>query len=241
MTEILLAGESWEELSLYVKGVDVSTASRYVEAGDHLIAALEAAGATVTYQPCHVARESFPSTAADLAAYDLVLLSDIGAQTLLVPPSVAAGDTAPNRCRALAEYVRGGGALGMIGGYLSFAGEGGRAGYYRTALADVLPGRIATHDDRVERPAGVRPENVGVPDPAVPTTWPPVLGYNRLDPDGATVWATVDDDPLVLVDDVGDGAAVSFATDCAPHWATAAFLEWEHLPRIWGAIIDRVT
>lgn len=239
MTHILLAGESWQHVSLFVKGVDVSTAGRYVEAGDALIAALEAAGATVTYQPCHVAHRSFPSSSGELDDYDVVLLSDIGARTLLVPPAVADGETRPNRCRVLADWVRDGGAVGMIGGYLSFAGEHGAAGYGQTALADVLPGEIATHDDRIERPAGVTPRNVAIPE--LPETWPPVLGYNRLGVGDASVWATVDGDPLVLVQDVGDGTAVSFTTDCAPHWATEAFREWDGLPVLWGAIIERLT
>lgn len=239
MTQVLLAGESWEQVSFFVKGVDVSRASQYVEAGDHLIAALEAAGADVTYQPCHLAREHFPSSVDDLADYDAVLLSDIGAQTLLLHPAVSAGERRPNRCEVLAEYVAGGGALGMIGGYLSFAGEHAAAGYHRTALADVLPGELSRYDDRVERPAGVVPENVAFED--LPDRWPAVLGYNRLGPGDAEVLATVDGDPLVMLDEYGDGTAVSFTTDCAPHWAPEAFLEWDRLPDLWGAILDRLT
>lgn len=237
--DVLLAGESWHEVSMIVKAADVTVSSSYTEAGAHLIAALEAAGADVTYQPCHVAHESFPRTREAFDAYDLVVLSDIGAQTLLVPPSVAAGERDANRLELLAEYVADGGAVGMVGGYMSFAGENGQAGYARTPLADVLPVTVADHDDRIERPSGPRPRNHGVE--SLPSEWPPVLGYNRVsaDPD-ADVLATVDDDPLLAVGDHGAGRAFAFTTDCAEHWAPTEFLEWEHLPDLWEAILSRM-
>lgn len=237
--DVLLAGESWHEISLYVKAQNVTMSSSYTEAGEYLIAALETAGATVTYQPCHVAHEAFPRTKADLSQYDLVILSDIGAQSLLLTPAVAAGETDANRLQVLADYVESGGAVGMIGGYMSFAGEHGQAGYARTALADVLPVEIGPHDDRIERPTGVRPENQGLTD--LPDAWPPVLGYNRVTADAdAEVWATVGEDPLLVVGDAGDGSAFAFTTDCAKHWAPMEFLEWEHLPELWGGILERM-
>jgi uncharacterized membrane protein len=237
--DVLLAGESWQEVSLVVKARDVSVTSSYTEAGAHLIAALETAGADVTYQPAHVAHESFPRTRAELDAFDLVILSDIGAQSLLVPPEVSAGERAPNRLAVLAEWVADGGAVGMVGGYTSFAGEGGQAGYGRTPIADALPVDIARHDDRIERPSGVQPRNRGID--ALPAEWPAVLGYNHLTADAdADVLATVDEDPLLVVGDHGAGRAFAYATDCAPHWAPTEFLEWEHLPALWEAILDRV-
>lgn len=232
---ILLAGESWHELTLYAKGTTVTTTAGYTEAGEHLIAALETAGATVTYQPNHIAHREFPRTAEALDEYDLVVLSDIGAQTLLVSPSVAAGETDGNRCQLLSEFVANGGALGMIGGYTSFAGELGQAGYGRTALAEVLPVDIGLVDDRVERPTGVTPKNIGLPE--LPAEWPAVLGYNRLEPEGK-VLATVDEDPLLVVGDYGEGRTFAFTTDCAPHWAPAEFLEWGRLPALWAAVLD---
>jgi uncharacterized membrane protein len=237
--DVLLAGESWHEVTMYVKSQDVTVSGSYTEAGAHLIAALEAAGADVTYQPCHVAHESFPRTPEAFDAYDLVVLSDIGAQSLLLTPDVAAGERDANRLAALEEYVADGGAVGMVGGYMSFAGENGQAGYARTTLADVLPVEIATHDDRIERPSGVRPRNRGIE--ALPSEWPPVLGYNRVSAtDDAAVLATVDDDPLLAVGDHGQGRAFAFTTDCAEHWAPTEFLEWDYLPDLWETILSRV-
>ena len=167
------------------------------------------------------------------------MLSDIGAQSLLLTPDVVAGDRDANRLAALAEYVTDGGAVGMVGGYMSFAGENGQAGYARTPLADVLPVEISLHDDRVERPSGVRPRDRGIE--ALPSEWPPVLGYNHVSADDdAAVMATVDDDPLLAVGDHGRGRAFAFTTDCAEHWAPTEFLEWEHLPDLWEAILSTV-
>jgi len=236
---VLVVGESWHEVTLYVKAQDVTASSSYTEAGEYLIAALETAGAAVTYQPCHVAHEAFPRTRAELEPYDLVVLSDVGAQTLLLTPAVAAGETDANRLGLLADYVADGGAVGMIGGYMSFAGENGQAGYGRTALADVLPVEVSSHDDRIERPAGVVPRNSGIE--GIPEEWPAVLGYNRVSPSpGSEVWATVGDDPLLVVGDHGDGSAFAFTTDCAEHWAPKPFLEWKHLPAMWEAVLDRM-
>lgn len=241
MTKILLAGESWQQLSFEIKGGDVIAGSTYDEPADHLIAALETVGADVTFQPCHVATREFPKSVEALDAYDLVVLSDIGADTLQLTPAVRRGEPDVDRCSLLADYVADGGALGMIGGYMSFAGTGGRARYGRTALADALPVTIATTDDRIEAPAGVRPNDEGVPGADLPGEWPPVLGYNRVTADeDARVWATVGEDPLLVVGDHGDGRAFAFTTDCAPHWAPQAFLEWEGLPELWGAILDHV-
>ena len=241
MTEILLAGESWQTLTFEIKGQDVITGADYDEAADHLIAALEVAGASVTYQPCHVASREFPRTHDELDTYDLVILSDIGADTLQLTPAVRAGETDVDRCELLASYVADGGALGMIGGYMSFSGAGGRARYDRTALADVLPVTLEPSDDRIEAPGGVEPTNEGVPNADLPDEWPAVLGYNQVaaDPD-ADIWATVGDDPLVAVGSHGEGRTFAFTTDCAPHWAPSTFLEWEGLPELWAAILESV-
>lgn len=239
MTDVLLAGETWTSTSLVTKGRDVAGAAQFTNAGEHLVDALESAGASVTHQPADVVVREFPRTIEALDAYDLVLLSDIGAQSLLLTPEVAAGETDTNRCRLLAEWVADGNALGMLGGYTSFAGEHAAAGYYRTALADVLPVEIAPYDDRKETPEGATPQNHGFEE--LPTEWPQVLGYNQLtaDPD-AEVLATVRDDPLVVIGEHGDGSTLAYTTDCAPHWAPEDFLEWEHLPAMWRAILERL-
>lgn len=241
MVDVLLVGESWTTVEFEIKGRNVIRDSQYSETADRFVRTLEAVGMSVTYQPCHVAVESFPRTNETLDQYDLVILSDIGADTLQITDRVAAGDADIDRCTLLADWVREGGAIGMVGGYMSFSGKGGQARYKSTAIADVLPIEMQRGDDRVETPAGAVPYNEDVPGNDLPTEWPHVLGYNRFTaaPD-ADVWATVNDDPFLVVGDAGDGGSFAYATDCAPHWAPEGLLEWEHLPTLWERIIDRV-
>ncbi|WP_227356401.1 glutamine amidotransferase [Haladaptatus salinisoli] len=241
MTNVLLAGESWVTVQFEIKGRNVLRDSQYGEAAGRFVSTLEGIGASVTYQPCHVAAESFPRTREALDEYDLVILSDVGADTLQITRRVADGRTDADRCALLAEWVRDGGALGMVGGYMSFAGKGGQARYGTTPVADVLPVEIADGDDRVETPDGAVPRNEGVPGVDLPDEWPHVLGYNRTAarPD-AEVWATVRGDPFLAVGDYDDGSSFAYATDCAPHWAPEGLLSWEHLPTLWGRVLDRV-
>ncbi len=241
MTNVLLAGESWVTVQFEIKGRNVLRDSQYGEAADRFISTLEDIGASVTYQPCHVAGESFPRTKDELDQYDLVILSDVGADTLQITQQVADGDTDVDRCKLLADWVRAGGALGMVGGYMSFAGKGGQARYGTTPVADVLPVEIAVGDDRVETPDGAVPQNRGVPGTDLPDEWPHVLGYNRTTAkDDAEVWATVRNDPFLAVGDYGAGSSFAYATDCAPHWAPESLLSWEHLPTLWSRVLDRV-
>lgn len=241
VTEILLAGESWVTVTFEVKGRNVMRAAQYGEAADNFIDTLEETGASMTYQPCHVVEDEFPRTTTELDEYDVVILSDVGADTLQITPRVAAGETDVDRCAVLADWVRDGGALGMIGGYMSFSGKGGQARYGSTPLADVLPVTIERGDDRVETPAGANPRDAGVPGLDLPSEWPAVLGYNRFTADeDADVWATVHDDLFLVVGDSGAGSTFAYATDCAPHWAPTAFLEWDHLAPLWENVLERV-
>ncbi len=241
MTNVLLAGESWVTVQFEIKGRNVMRDSEYGESADEFIEMLESIGASVTYQPCHVAAKSFPRTAEEFDEFDLVLLSDIGADSLQITDQVAAGDTDADRCAVLADWVHDGGALGMIGGYMSFAGKGGQARYGMTPLADVLPVEIAAADDRVETPSGAVPKNRGVPNADLPDEWPHVLGYNRMTAkDDAEVWATVQDDPFLTVGNYGEGSSFAYATDCAPHWAPEGLLSWDGLPTLWERILERV-
>jgi uncharacterized membrane protein len=88
----------------------------------------------------------------------VVILSDIGANSLLLAPDTfERSAVAPNRLAAVEQYVRDGGGLLMIGGYLSFAGIEGKARYHGTPVEAALPVTISPQDDRAERPEGVQP------------------------------------------------------------------------------------
>ncbi|WP_226925221.1 glutamine amidotransferase [Georgenia thermotolerans] len=228
----LLAGESWVNAATDYKGYDAFPHAQVEIGCAVLLEALRGAGHEVTHLQSHDVAEHFPSTLEELGAYDVVLLSDIGSNSLLLPPVVfAQGRPAPNRLKLLAEWVRGGGALAMAGGYLSFQGFQGRANYHRTAVEDVLPVRISPYDDRVETPEGIGGRLAGVAHPitdGLDAEWPILLGYQRLEArEDATVLATIEDSPLLAVRQVGEGRTLAFASDISPHWAPREFMDWE--------------
>jgi uncharacterized membrane protein len=238
VSKILLAGESWITTSTHTKGFDSFITSTYAEGADAFIAALRHDSHEITYLPNHVAADRFPGTAAELASYDLVVLSDIGANTLLLPSrTFLGGQPQPNRLAELAAWVRAGGALLMVGGYLSFQGIEGKANYANSALADILPVELEAGDDREESPEGVHPHVLDMTHPVVaglPATWPAVLGYQRAKPKhGAEVVATVGSHPLLVVGAAGDGLAAAFMSDMGPHWVPDRFVQWDGYARLW--------
>ncbi len=92
--------------SIHQKGFDSFTTTEYNEGVAWLRAALESNGWSVDFQPSHVAARAFPMTAGDLAAYGCVILSDIGANTLLLHPDTFTRSTVlPNRLHAIRDYV----------------------------------------------------------------------------------------------------------------------------------------
>ena len=141
---VLLCGESWVTHSLHIKGVDSFRTSSYVEGADHLRAALAGADIDVDYLPGHLVPGQFPATAGELAGYPAVILSDIGANSiLLAPQTFEQSRPSPDRLAAVERYVQDGGGLLMIGGYLSFAGIEGKARYHGTPVEAALPVLIA--------------------------------------------------------------------------------------------------
>jgi uncharacterized membrane protein len=240
---VLLAGESWVTHSVHVKGVDSFDTSTYVEGAGRLIESLETAGLDVDYLPAHLVPARFPATPADLAAYGAVILSDIGANSLLLAPDTfERSAAAPNRLASVEQFVRDGGGLLMIGGYLSFAGIEGKARYHNTPVETALPVTISPHDDRAERPEGVHPAVVEPGHPVldgVPEDWPALLGYNRLTGKSATqVLVRCDADPLLVVGSHGAGRSAAFASDCAPHWCPPAFMDWPGYNPLWGNLLN---
>lgn len=240
---VLIAGESWTVHSIHQKGFDSFTTTEYAEGVSWLRAALEKAGWAVTYQPSHVAAREFPTTAEALAEYDCVILSDIGANTLLLHPDTFVRSKAlPNRLHAIRDYVGQGGGFVMVGGYLTFQGIDAKAQYAGSAIEEILPVTLHRHDDRVECPQGVTPvvSDGGHPMAAgLDGQWPQLLGYNQLiAKPGATVVAKVGEDPLLVAGSFGEGRAVAFTSDCGPHWAPPDFVEWGGYDRLWGQVVD---
>jgi uncharacterized membrane protein len=239
LAKVLIAGESWSTTSIHTKGFDVFTTVAYEEGVDALRDALLGAGHDVTFMPNHVAAVEFPYTAKELETWDVVLLSDIGSNTLLVPPAAFAKfEAKPNRLAALRDWTRGGGGFGMIGGYLSFTGIEAKANYRATPVAAVLPCELEVGDDRIETPEDPQPRVAAahaVVD-GLPERWPALLGYQRVAPRG-DVLATVNGDPLLVVGEFGDGRSLAYTSDIGPHWAPPEFLAWDGYSRLWDQAV----
>ena len=241
--KVLFVGESWVKHTIHQKGFDQFHSTEYEEGAGVFLDALAKAGHDVTYIRGHEISLRFPKAPEQLDVFDVVVISDIGSNSFLLPDETfMRSQKSPNRLALVADYVRRGGGLVMVGGYLSFTGIDGKARYGMSPLAEVLPVTLLPHDDRIERSEGASVE-VCVPDhPVLGGTsgpWPQLLGYNRLiaKPD-AVVVARSGDDPVLVVGHHGQGRSAAFASDLAPHWAPPEFMNWAHYPRLWNAILS---
>lgn len=240
---ILLAGESWMKHTIHVKGFDSFTTSEYEEGVYWLREALETEGHNFNFMPGHLVAEQFPHTIEELKQYDVIIISDIGANSFLLSNhTFSESKVGPNRLQLLHDYVEQGGGLLMVGGYLTFQGIDAKARYKGTPIERCLPVDMLVNDDRVELPEGTTPiveqsNHAILKD--IPKEWPPFLGYNRLiaKPD-ADVLVYANDDPFLSVTSYGKGRSAAFASDCSPHWATPTFLEWEGYGKLWNQTVE---
>ncbi len=247
---ILLAGESWVSTANHIKGFDQFSSVTFHRGADGFIAALAGLPFEIVHMPCHIAATEFPATGEALQAWDAVLLSDIGANTLLLHPDVwLHSRTFPNRLKALRDYVAAGGGFGMIGGYYSFQGINGGARYRGTAIETVLPVSIHPFDDRIVIPEGCSPSGA-VPGHAllagVASAMPPLLGLNEVvaKPGATTLLAAPEDEgghPLLVVGGHGGGRTLAWTTDIGPHWLPQAVLDWPGFPVLWGNLLGWLT
>jgi uncharacterized membrane protein len=238
MATVLLIGESWFTQLMEVKGFDSFTVSGYEIGTQWIEPALTGNGHDFRHLPSHLVDSAWP----ELSDIDVVLVSDCGSNTFqLGTATFAGGEPVPNKLTELAEFVRGGGGLGMIGGYLSFSGIDAKAQFAGTPLADVLPVVIARTDDRVELPQGIDPVATERDHPALggATRLGPLLGYNQVQarPD-ATVLAVCGDDPLVAIWEVGAGRAFAYTSDCGPHWASRSYAGSPEYGCLWQGLVS---
>lgn len=243
MTRVLIVGESWNTFAQHTKGLAAYSTSGYEEGADQLIEVLRERSKSVDYLPNHLVTEKFPFAVEDLQRdYDVVVLSDVPADSFLLPHAVfVKGERRPNRLAGIGEFVRSGGGLLMIGGYMSFSGFEGRGRYSLTPLVDVLPVEMGVHDDRMETPEGVEPAVMRTHDvlDGLDGSWPYFLGYNRFTAkEGAEVLLQVGEDPFLVVDSYGEGCVAAFASDCSPHWGSPEFMEWSGYAPFWNQLVE---
>lgn len=249
--KVLLVGESWMTSATHFKGFDQFGSVSYHLGAEPLVRALADSPYELTYMPSHEAANELPFALEGLQAFDAILLSDIGANTILLPAEVfLQGKPKPNRIKLLRDYAAAGGGLVMIGGYLTFQGIDGRGRWHRTAVEDALPVDMLPYDDRIEVPEGFRAEIVGDRDHPVLAglggEWPLLLGANEVKlKDGATLLARLPASegghPLLVAGTHGAGRTIAWTSDIGPHWLPTPFVEWEGYARLWKNVLGWVT
>jgi hypothetical protein len=165
----------------------------------------------------------------------------------------------PEELQALADRVREGAGLIMLGGYHAFAA----GGYAETPLADISPVELR-NVDRQPLDAPIRQDihwSSNIPIPIILTpegrrhyvlrltmnpeknaelwaSFPPLLGANRFDKlkPGASLLATGSENQKILVSQLfGLGRVLAFAGDSTYRWPLAGFVE-EH-KRFWRQVV----
>ncbi|MDA8237896.1 MAG: glutamine amidotransferase [Chloroflexi bacterium] len=242
MGGVLLAGESWVTQATHYKGFDSFTSVTFHSGADEFLAGLRRQGIEVEHLYAHDVPDRFPGDRDSLAAYDVIILSDIGANSFLLPQDTwLHGRSRTNRLALLADWVRAGGGLMMAGGYLSFQGFQARANFARSPIAEVLPVAMSDYDDRVEAPQGIHPA-IADPDHPIGRAWrpnpPAILGYNRVAvKPGTRVVATVGEDVLIAAAEHGAGRAAVWTSDIGPHWCPVELSRWEGFEPVMAAIV----
>ncbi|MFD0982622.1 glutamine amidotransferase [Tropicimonas aquimaris] len=242
-TRVLLVGESWTTSETHYKGFDQFGSVHFHTGAEPLLKAMAGSGYEIEQMTAHAAAEGFPFEAEGLEKYDIIILSDIGANTFLLPPDVwLRSKCVPNRLRMLKQWVADGGNLIMMGGYFSFQGIDGKARWRKTPVEDVLPVTCLPWDDRVEIPEGAIAEIVQPDHETVAgltgTAWPPILGVNEVElREGAEVVAKLPEDqgghPLLVLGSHGKGRTAVWTSDIGPHWLSPDFCEWEGYATLW--------
>lgn len=179
----------------------------------------------------------FPETPEAIHRYDVIFLSDVESDSLVLYPVERSmrAPMGPNRLKLVREFVKNGGALVMIGGYATFTGKQNAGNYHRTPVEEALPVNcLEVNDDRMETPEGVTVEILKPDHPIVRgidwSAGPIFNGYNRVEvKPGAEELARFREtgDPLLAVWHFGTGRAMAFTSDIAPHWG-AGFQDWRH-------------
>jgi uncharacterized membrane protein len=230
---ILLAGETFSISQSVAIGYDTLRSNAYANGAQAFLAALRGSGHEIEHLGSECCEAEFPRRMEDLSAYSAVILSDIGALSLLFSAETRAGFPSPNRLVLLHDWVHQGGGLMMAGGYNSFQGMMGTARYHDTALEDCLPVTCSPFADGLEAPEGLAPHAVAQ-HPIVSgfdQIWPPVLGLNKVTlrpADDCKLIAAAayrgKQHPLLAIRQFGQGRSLAWMSDIGPHWMSQDFM-----------------
>jgi len=248
---VLLVGESWISVANHFKGFDQFSSTTFHLGAGPFVAELERYGDfEVTYMKAHEVPDGFPFDRVDLDRYDAIIISDIGANSFLLPGNVwLHGKPMPNRLKLIRDWTADGGGLMMVGGYLTFQGIDGRARWHRTPVESALPVTCLPFDDRIEVPEGFAADIVQPAHPIldqIGSDWPPLLGANEIVArDEAEVIArlpaALGGHPLLVVGRHGAGRTLAWASDIGPHWLPDEFAAWDGAGRLWRSMLKWLT
>jgi uncharacterized membrane protein len=228
---VLLAGEGDLATASYQIGWQVSSAN-YLLHEDSMANALRSDPQIVitrVWGPTII--DDFPRSMKELEKYDVLVLGDVGSDTLRLTPDVMNGNRSVDRLKLIQEYVKKGGGFLMCGGYASFGGFRNTGRYHDTPIEEILPVYIKDGDDRVEIVDGFHMKVIDRAHPIMANIdWNEadffLLGYNRVKAKrGARVLAKYGKDPIVVAWDYAKGRSMAFASDCELHWA-GSFIDW---------------
>ncbi|MFC1803996.1 glutamine amidotransferase, partial [Thermoproteota archaeon] len=97
MTRVLLVGESWISISTHYKGFNNFVSGVYETGLKWFSKALDKHSIELIHMPAHEAANNFPFKEDELD-YDVIILSDIGADSFLLHPRTwLHGERTPNR------------------------------------------------------------------------------------------------------------------------------------------------
>ena len=88
MARVLLAGESWISQSTHYKGFDSFSSTTFETGADDFIPAAASQGIEIEQIYAHDVPRKFPRTVEALSPYDVVILSDIGYNSFVLPNEV---------------------------------------------------------------------------------------------------------------------------------------------------------
>ena len=249
MTNVLLVGETWVSNATHFKGFDSFQSTSFHNGATDFLNCFNGSKFTITQMENHRAPEEFPTDLKELKKYDIIILSDIGANSLLLHPEVwFNGGTIANRLKLIEEFVLDGGGLLMVGGYLTFQGINGSGFWAGTPVERVLPVTISKTDDRLEMPDGTVPLLIDDKSHALINNlspdFKPILGANKVTlkdgvSPGTLMVFNYDDQeyPLLAASSFGDGKSAVWTSDMGPHWLSSDFMKSSQFKLLWENVL----
>ena len=236
----------------HYKGFDQFGSVTFHLGAEPLVKALEDSDYDLHYMPAHEAATAFPMTMAELDAYDAVLLSDLGSNTLLLHPDVwlqrqarAQPPQAPARLGRRRRRPDDDRRLLLASRASTVPRAGTRRRSSRCCRSPACRSTIGSRcPTGFARRAG-RARASGAP--GLGGRWPLLLGVNEVAAQGprASCWPSCPDEegghPLLVAGTHGKGRTLAWTSDIGPHWVPDAFVAWDGYARLWRQALDWLT